>query len=125
MSDIDQLIGQAGIRGSFDVRCLYRGGFALSHPQSPSGVMPFHLLMKGEIRVSTQQGQEVTLQPGELLLLPGGEPHTIWRGGESLADIEDDAGLLPVRGDGSEQQQGGQGKGRQAHGASFDMCANT
>ncbi|WP_434663927.1 cupin domain-containing protein [Aeromonas sp. NJAU223] len=103
MIDIDQLIGQAGIRGSFDVRCLYRGGFALPHPQSPSGVMPFHLLMKGEIRVSTQQGQEVTLQPGELLLLPGGEPHTIWRGGDPLADIEDDAGLLPVRGDGGDE----------------------
>ncbi|MGL5815657.1 MAG: cupin domain-containing protein [Aeromonas sp.] len=103
MSDIDQLIGQAGIRGSFDVRCLYRGGFALPHPQSPSGVMPFHLLMKGEIRVSTHQGQEVTLQPGELLLLPGGEPHTVWRGGEPLADVEVDDGVLPIRGDGGDE----------------------
>ena len=84
MNQIDQLISQAGIQGTFDLRCLYRGGFRLPHEQSPAGVMPFHLLMKGEIRVSTAQGDDVTLRPGDLLLLPGGEPHTIWREGDTL-----------------------------------------
>ena len=83
MNQIDQLISQAGIQGTFDVRCLYRGGFRLPHEQSPVGVMPFHLLMKGEIRVSTAQGDDVVLRPGDLLLLPGGEPHTIWREGDT------------------------------------------
>lgn len=103
MHDIDQLIGQAGIRGSFDVRCLYRGGFALPHEQSPAGVMPFHLLMKGELRIRTQPGQELVMQPGDLLLLPGGEPHTIWRDGEPLADAGSDGGVLPTRSDGGEE----------------------
>lgn len=60
MNQIDQLISQAGIQGTFDLRCLYRGGFRLPHAQSPAGVMPFHLLMKGEIRVSTAQGDDVS-----------------------------------------------------------------
>ena len=67
------------------------------------GVMPFHLLMKGEIRVSTAQGDDVTLRPGDLLLLPGGEPHTIWREGDTLALAEPGDGLLPQRGDGGDQ----------------------
>lgn len=29
MNQIDQLISQAGIQGTFDLRCLYRGGFRL------------------------------------------------------------------------------------------------
>ncbi|AZU49515.1 AraC family transcriptional regulator [Aeromonas hydrophila] len=103
MSQIDQLISQAGIQGTFDVRCLYRGGFTLPHEQSPAGVMPFHLLMKGEIRVSTAQGDDVVLRPGDLLLLPGGEPHTIWREGDALALAEPGDGLLPRRGDGGDQ----------------------
>ena len=103
MNQIDQLISQAGIQGTFDVRCLYRGGFRLPHEQSPAGVMPFHLLMKGEIRVSTAQGDDVTLRPGDLLLLPGGEPHTIWREGDTLALAEPGDGLLPQRGDGGDQ----------------------
>ncbi|MGL6508123.1 AraC family transcriptional regulator [Aeromonas hydrophila] len=103
MNQIDQLISQAGIQGTFDVRCLYRGGFRLPHEQSPAGVMPFHLLMKGEIRVSTAQGDDVVLRPGDLLLLPGGEPHTIWREGDALALAEPGDGLLPRRGDGGDQ----------------------
>ncbi|MGL6542724.1 cupin domain-containing protein [Aeromonas hydrophila] len=103
MNQIDQLISQAGIQGTFDVRCLYRGGFRLPHEQSPAGVMPFHLLMKGEIRVSTAQGDDVVLRPGDLLLLPGGEPHTIWREGDALALAEPGDGLLPLRGDGGDQ----------------------
>ncbi|MGL6371961.1 cupin domain-containing protein [Aeromonas hydrophila] len=103
MNQIDQLISQAGIQGTFDVRCLYRGGFKLPHEQSPAGVMPFHLLMKGEIRVSTAQGDDVVLRPGDLLLLPGGEPHTIWREGDTLALAEPGDGLLPRRGDGGDQ----------------------
>ncbi len=103
MNQIDQLISQAGIQGTFDVRCLYRGGFRLPHEQSPAGVMLFHLLMKGEIRVSTAQGDDVVLRPGDLLLLPGGEPHTIWREGDTLALAEPGDGLLPLRGDGGDQ----------------------
>ena len=103
MNQIDQLISQAGIQGTFDLRCLYRGGFRLPHAQSPAGVMPFHLLMKGEIRVSTAQGDDVVLRPGDLLLLPGGEPHTIWREGDTLALAEPGDGLLPLRGDGGDQ----------------------
>lgn len=102
MNTIDQLIGQAGIRGAFDVRCLYRGGFALPHAQSPAGVMPFHLLMRGEIRVTLPDGTSTLLQPGDLLLLPGGEAHTIWRDGEPLPDIGLVGDPLPLRGDGEE-----------------------
>ena len=65
--------------------------------------MPFHLLMKGEIRVSTAQGDDVVLRPGDLLLLPGGEPHTIWREGDTLTLAEPGDGLLPLRGDGGDQ----------------------
>ncbi|MGY3941836.1 AraC family transcriptional regulator [Aeromonas tecta] len=103
MNEIDTLISQAGIRGSFDVRCLYQGGFSLPHEQSPAGVMPFHLLMKGEIRISTPSGQALVMQPGDLLLLPGGEPHVIWRDGAELGDREQRDGSLPVRGDGGDE----------------------
>lgn len=103
MNEIDTLISQAGIRGSFDVRCLYRGGFSLPHEQSPAGVMPFHLLMKGRIQIRAQQDQTITLQPGDLLLLPGGEPHVIWREGTELDDREQMDGILPVRGDGGDE----------------------
>lgn len=103
MNEIDTLISQAGIRGSFDVRCLYRGGFSLPHEQSPAGVMPFHLLMKGRIQIRAQQDQTITLQPGDLLLLPGGEPHVIWREGAELDDREQIDGILPVRGDGGDE----------------------
>ena len=102
-SPVSGTIVQAGIQGTFDLRCLYRGGFRLPHEQSPAGVMPFHLLMKGEIRVSTAQGDDVVLRPGDLLLLPGGEPHTIWREGDTLTLAASGDGLLPLRGDGGDQ----------------------
>ena len=77
MNAIDKLIQLAGVRGNLDLRCQFQGDWALEHEQESAGVASYHLVLTGTCRAALPDGQTVTLQAGDILLFPAGQPHTL------------------------------------------------
>ena len=65
-------------RGRMELRCLF--GAAFSAPHEPVGPWraPFHVVLRGECELALPgSGRTIALQPGTLLVLPRGSPHTL------------------------------------------------
>lgn len=99
MNAIDKLIQLAGVRGNLDLRCQFQGDWALEHEQESAGVASYHLVLTGTCRAALPDGQTVTLQAGDILLFPAGQPHTLRSASgvsePSVARVTQ-GGLLPV-----------------------------
>ncbi len=83
MNAIDTLITMANLRGSLDVRCQFQGDWALDHAPESLGVAPYHIVLSGTCHAELSGGQRVTLEEGDILLLPGGATHLLRSQGAS------------------------------------------
>lgn len=76
MDGVSRLIRLAHLEGRLDVRCLMAGQFTLDHEAAPPGEVQFHLVLQGRCTVTTGTST-VDLGPGDYLLLPHGDAHTV------------------------------------------------
>ncbi|AOE81898.1 AraC family transcriptional regulator [Pseudomonas lurida] len=77
MNSIDTLIALANLRGSLDLRCQLQGEWALDHAPEDFGVAPYHIVLSGTCRAELSGGQQVSLEEGDILLMPGGAAHLL------------------------------------------------
>ncbi|MCS3415092.1 AraC family transcriptional activator of mtrCDE [Pseudomonas sp. BIGb0450] len=106
MNSIDTLIALANLRGSLDLRCQFQGAWAMDHEPEPLGVAPYHIVLAGTCRAELSGGQQVTLEEGDILLMPGGATHLVRSQGarvEPVAQTVIKGGLLPIHRLGSDQ----------------------
>jgi AraC family transcriptional activator of mtrCDE len=106
MNSIDTLIALANLRGSLDLRCQFQGAWAMDHEPEPLGVAPYHIVLAGTCRAELSGGQQVTLEEGDILLMPGGATHLVRSQGarvKPLAQTVIEGGLLPIHRLGGEQ----------------------
>jgi AraC family transcriptional activator of mtrCDE len=106
MNSIDTLIALANLRGSLDLRCQFQGAWAMDHEPEPLGVAPYHIVLAGTCRAELSGGQQVTLEEGDILLMPGGATHLVRSQGvrvKPLAQTVIEGGLLPIHRLGSDQ----------------------
>ncbi|WP_421523318.1 AraC family transcriptional regulator [Pseudomonas yamanorum] len=106
MNSIDTLIALANLRGSLDLRCQFQGAWAMDHEPEPLGVAPYHIVLAGTCRAELSGGQQVTLEEGDILLMPGGATHLVRSQGvrvKSVAQTVIEGGLLPIHRLGGEQ----------------------
>ena len=106
MNSIDSLIALANLRGSLDVRCQFQGDWALDHAPENLGVAPYHIVLSGTCRAELSGGQQVVLEPGDILLMPGGATHLLRSQGARSAPMQPkviDGGLLQVHRLGGDQ----------------------
>ncbi|NVZ51660.1 AraC family transcriptional regulator [Pseudomonas sp. B6002] len=99
MNSIDTLIALANLRGSLDLRCQFQGDWAMDHAPEALGVAPYHIVLSGTCRAELSGGQQVTLEPGDILLMPGGATHLLRSQGARRAPSQPqviDGGLLKV-----------------------------
>lgn len=108
MNAIDTLITMANLRGNLDVRCQFQGDWALDHAPEAMGVAPYHIVVSGTCRAELSGGQRVTLEEGDILLLPGGATHLLRSQGATvpamLPRVIDD-GVLQVHRLGGDQPE--------------------
>ena len=106
MNSIDTLIALANLRGSLDVRCQFQGDWALDHAPENLGVAPYHIVLSGTCRAELSGGQQVVLESGDILLMPGGATHLLRSQGARIAPMQPqviDGGLLQVHRLGGDQ----------------------
>lgn len=99
MNSIDTLIALANLRGSLDLRCQFQGEWALDHAPENLGVAPYHIVLSGTCRAELSSGQQVTLEEGDILLMPGGATHLLRSQGARIRPMQPrviDGGLLPI-----------------------------
>ncbi|MBV6660018.1 AraC family transcriptional regulator [Pseudomonas yamanorum] len=106
MNSIDTLIVLANLRGSLDLRCQFQGAWAMDHEPEPLGVAPYHIVLAGTCRAELSGGQQVTLEEGDILLMPGGATHLVRSQGARVKPVAQtviEGGLLPIHRLGGEQ----------------------
>ena len=106
MNSIDTLIALANLRGNLDLRCQFQGDWALDHAPQNLGVAPYHIVLSGRCRAELSGGQQVELEPGDILLMPGGATHLLRSQGARMASMLPrviDGGVLRVHRLGGDQ----------------------
>ena len=106
MNSIDTLIALANLQGSLDLRCQFQGAWAMDHEPEPLGVAPYHIVLAGTCRAELSGGQQVTLEEGDILLMPGGATHLVRSQGARVKPVAQtviEGGLLPIHRLGGEQ----------------------
>lgn len=106
MNSIDTLIALANLRGSLDLRCQFQGAWAMDHEPEPLGVAPYHIVLAGTCHAELSGGQQVTLEEGDILLMPGGATHLVRSQGARVKPVAQtiiEGGLLPIHRLGGEQ----------------------
>lgn len=99
MNSIDTLIALANLRGSLDLRCQFQGEWALDHAPENLGVAPYHIVLSGTCRAELSGGQQVTLEEGDILLMPGGATHLLRSQGARIKPMQPkviEGGVLTV-----------------------------
>jgi len=99
MNSIDTLIQLANVRGTLDLRCQLQGDWALEHDQDAAGVARYHIVLAGHCRAEGPDGVVFSLDAGDILLFPEGQPHVLHSAGErgpSTRPQVIDAGLVPL-----------------------------
>jgi AraC-like DNA-binding protein len=95
---LDQVLAEMRFSGGIFARCAYRGDWEMAlAAEGPH--MLFHVIEQGEAEFR-HLGEEadpetVRLAPGDIVVLPFGDPHRLWRGTSTAAPpkVMDDAAL--------------------------------
>lgn len=77
MDELSELLSHISMHTQLDVRCQLSGDFDLPHAQTEINMAPFHLVLHGTCRIQLAQGQSITCQAGDMVILPHGAAHTV------------------------------------------------
>ena len=76
MDLIDDILATLNLKGALYFRTDFSGDWGVMVPDH-AGAARFHLVVQGCCHVKLSDGQEVTLGPGDLVLIPGGRSHAL------------------------------------------------
>ncbi len=76
MDVLDDIFATVGLQGSFYFRTHFSPPWSVQVPQL-AGAARFHLVVRGECYVTTDDGVPARLGPGDLALIPAGRAHII------------------------------------------------
>lgn len=83
---------------ALDVRCHFGAPWVIDHPPVAEGVVPYHLLTRGEALLRVAGGKEIELKEGDVVIIPHGAAHLIYSGDISKVSAEEShPGLYPLR----------------------------
>ena len=81
MDNLSSLLAVLAPQCVVNLHCQFNGRWAADHQQRPGGIVPWHVIMRGEARLHIA-GQTLNVCAGDILLLPHGSPHIL----ESLVE---------------------------------------
>ncbi len=76
MDILDDILSTLNLKGALYFRTDFSGAWATTVPEL-AGAARFHLVVQGTCHVTFRSGASVTLQPGDLVLIPGGREHIL------------------------------------------------
>ncbi len=78
---LSRLLAIMPVTGSLDIRCYYAAPWKIAYESSEAGVMRYHVVLRGKAFLEDPQGgQPRQLNAGDIVILPGGEAHTLHDG---------------------------------------------
>ncbi|MDV2863409.1 Exoenzyme S synthesis regulatory protein ExsA [Phytobacter ursingii] len=81
MDNLSSLLAVLAPQCVVNLHCRFNGRWAADHQQRPGGIVPWHVIMRGEARLHIA-GKTLNVCAGDILLLPHGSPHLL----ESLVE---------------------------------------
>lgn len=85
MDPLSNLLSLYPVRTALDVRCRFGAPWVLEHPAMPSGVAPYHLIVRGEALAEGAGADNLPLQTGDIIVFPHGGAHRLRIGDPALA----------------------------------------
>jgi AraC family transcriptional activator of mtrCDE len=75
---LSRLILLYPVRTELDTRCYFNAPWRVAHPAEQQYVAPYHLIVEGSALVDIQGHDTITLQAGDMLMLPRGHAHRLY-----------------------------------------------
>ncbi|TNG93089.1 AraC family transcriptional regulator [Testudinibacter sp. TR-2022] len=97
MDYLDRLIQLAQVEGKINVLCRFQGSWQLKHQQEPEALGIFHIISKGECRLTLNDQQSYHLKPGDVFFLPHGLAHRIDSKHQSAVATEENTPLTALQ----------------------------
>ena len=100
MDLIDDILSTLNLKGALYFRTDFSGEWGVTVPEYP-GAARFHLVIQGQCHVQLENGETVTLNPGDLILIPAGKSHQLLDApGRAAPPLEAVLEALNYKGDG-------------------------
>lgn len=76
MDSLSQLLRLLAPEGTVDLLCRFAGNWQTDHPAMPPGHLPYHAILKGELRLALGE-THWRIGPGDVVLLTHGTAHRL------------------------------------------------
>lgn len=77
MDPLSKFLSLHPVTTTLDWRCELKAPWRLVNEGTAYGTAPFHIIMQGSAWLETAVLKRMQLQPGDILMLPHGSPHTL------------------------------------------------
>ena len=81
MDNLSRLLSLLAPTCSVNLHCRFTGRWDADHPQQADGIVPWHVILRGETRLIVE-GKTFDVRAGDIILFPHGSPHLL----QSLVD---------------------------------------
>lgn len=81
MDNLSRLISLLAPACSVNLHCRFAGRWDADHPQQAAGIVPWHVILRGETQLIFE-GKTFNVRAGDIILFPHGSPHLL----QSLVD---------------------------------------
>ncbi|TFW22285.1 AraC family transcriptional regulator [Duganella callida] len=95
MDTLSHLLSLYPVRTALDVRCRFGAPWVLDHDGTPTGVAPYHLIVRGEALADGPGVDQRLLKAGDIIVFPHGSKHRLHIGDPARVSQETaEPGLL-------------------------------
>lgn len=85
MDILSSLLFLMPVSGVLDTRCHFSPPWRLDYAATGPREIPYHVLLQGTAQVDDGENPVLTMQAGDILLIPSGVPHALYEGSVALS----------------------------------------
>lgn len=78
MGNLSRLLSLYPVNTALDVQCRFGAPWVLDHAEASAGVVPYHVIVRGQGRLEVGDRKDIPLQAGDVILFPNGSPHRLY-----------------------------------------------
>jgi AraC family transcriptional activator of mtrCDE len=78
VGSLSQLLSLYPVRTALDVQCRFAAPWVLDHDAAATGVVPYHVIVRGQGYLEVAGRKDIPLQAGDVILFPKGAPHRLY-----------------------------------------------
>lgn len=83
MDILSSLLYLMPVSGALDTRCHFSPPWRLDYAATGPREIPYHVLLRGTAQVDDGENPTLSMQAGDILLIPSGVPHVLYEGSGS------------------------------------------